>query len=292
MADTKITTVALGGVEYTKEEILKLDEVSLRGALHERTHHGIEVRIYPILAKWTGEPVENLGLAAQFLYDIWVEKGYPTEDEDIKWVKRYLDYAAQIRAGIKPEIPEINELPVPFTEEELKVVHKLIWGRRTSRGGWLKKEVPDELITQLLEAGRAAPVGCNLDEVRFVVLKTDEEKKLIRSDVPVDNGIIIVICYDKRPSRILKQDLPERVPQNRGFDCAAAGDHIGLMAQALGLTSVWLSDTLDGARRFKEAYGLHEELEVAMHIGVGWPAAGSIKSARVPLDYMIVKKDR
>ena len=291
MAEKEITKVILGGVEYTREDILKLDEVSHRGALHERAHHGIEVRIYPLIAKWTGEPVEDFGLAVQFLYDIWIEKGYPSGDEDILWVKRYLDYAAQIRKGIKPEIPELEEILVPFTEEELKVVHKLIWGRRTSRAGWLKKEIPDELVEKLLEAGRAAPVGCNLDEVRFVVLKTEEEKKLIRSDVPVDNGIIIVICYDKRPSRILKQDLPERVPQNRGFDCAAAGDHIGLVAQALGLTSVWLSDSLEGARRFKEAWGLPEELEVALHIGVGWPAAGSIKSARVPLDYMLVRKD-
>jgi len=27
-----------------------------------------------------------------------------------------------------------------------------------------------------------------------------------------------------------------------------------------------------------------------MHLGVGWPAAGSIKSARVPLEYMMVRK--
>jgi nitroreductase len=283
-------TYNIGGIQYTKDDIGKLDEVSLRGALHERVHHGIEVPIYPLVLNWKNEAVPNFGITAQILYEVWREKGYPDNDEDILWVKRYLDYAALIREGVRPEIPELDEFPVPFTEEELKVVHKLIWGRRTSRGGWAKKEVADELIEKILEAGRAAPVGCNLDEVRFVILKTEEEKKLIRSDVPVDNGVIIVICYDTRPSRIVRQDLPDRVPHNRGFDCAAAGDHMGLMAQALGLTSVWLSDSPGNGKKFKEAWGLPDALEVAMHLGVGWPAAGSIKSARVPLDYMIVRK--
>jgi hypothetical protein len=67
---------------------------------------------------------------------------------------------------------------------------------------------------------------------------------------------------------------------------------MGLMAQALGLTSVWLSDSPGGGKKFKEAWGLPEELEVAMHFGVGWPAAGSIKSARVPLEYMFVRKGK
>jgi nitroreductase len=283
-------TYNIGGVQYTKDDIRKLDEVSLRGALHERIHHGIEVPLYPMVLNWKNQAAPNFGITAQVLYDVWEEKGYPDNDEDILWAKRYLDYAAQIREGVKPEIPELDEFPVPFTEEELKVVHKLIWDRRTSRGGWAKREVSDELIEKILEAGRAAPVGCNLDEVRFVILKTEEEKKLIPSDVPVDNGVIIVICYDTRPSHIVRHDLPDRVPHNRGFDCAAAGDHMGLMAQALGLTSVWLSDTPGNGKKFKEAWGLPDELEVAMHLGVGWPAAGSIKSARVPLDYMIVRK--
>jgi nitroreductase len=293
MTTNEVTKVISGGIEYTKEDIKKLDEVSHRGLLHERIHHGIEVPIYPIVLKWKGEAIAGFGLQPQIVYDAWVEKGYPVTDEDLVWAKRYLDLAAQIRAGKKPHIPEIKEaLPIPFTKDELKVVHKLIWDRRTSRGGWLAKEVSDEVIAQICEAGRAAPIGCNLDEVRFVILKTEEEKKLIRSDVSTENGVIIVICYDKRPAAVVGQDRPERVPHNRGFDCAAAGDHMGLMAQALGLTSVWLSDSPGGGKKFKEAWGLPEELEVAMHFGVGWPAAGSIKSARVPLEYMFVRKGK
>jgi hypothetical protein len=34
---------------YTKEELWAMDVDSLRGILHERTHHTIEVKIYRIL---------------------------------------------------------------------------------------------------------------------------------------------------------------------------------------------------------------------------------------------------
>lgn len=282
-------TARVGGVDYTKEQIWEWDEVTLRGALHERTHHGIEVPIYPTVLRWQGKPIENFGSDAELLLEVWREKGYP-EDEDIKWTERYLEYAEQIRRGIKPEIPELSILPEPFTEEEMKVVRKLLWGRTSGRAGWAPVEVSDEIVRAVCDAGRAAPIGCNLDEVRFVVLRTDEEKKMIFSDVSVANAVIIVICYDKRPSRIVKQDLPDRVPHNRGFDCAAAGDHMGLMAHALGLTSVWLSDTPAHGQAFKEAYGLPEEFEVAMHIAIGYPAGGSIKSPRVPLDYMFYER--
>jgi len=279
-------TARIGGVDYTKEEILQWDEVTLRGALHERTHHGIEVPIYPTILNWSGKAIEFLGSDAELLLEVWREHGYP-EDEDILWADRYLGYARLIRQGIKPEIPEISRLPQPFTEEEMAVVKKLIWGRTSGRSGWAPIKVSEEIIRQICDAGRAAPIGCNLDEVRFVILRTEEEKKLIFSDVDIENSVIIVLCYDKRPSRIVKQDLPEKVPHNRGFDCAAAGDHMGLMAHALGLTSVWLSDTPAHGKAFKEAYGLPDEYEVAMHLAVGYPAGGSIKSPRVPLDYML-----
>ena len=54
---------------------------------------------------------------------------------------------------------------------------------------------------------------------------------------------------------------------------------------------VWLSDSPGHAAEFKKAYGLPEEFEVAMHLAVGYAAAGSIKSGRVPLKYMYYSRD-
>ena len=175
-------------------------------------------------------------LVSRLGFDVWREKEFTEDDPDIQWSKRYLALAEKIRAGEKPELDE--PMPTPFTGEEMAVVHKLIWERRSARSGWLDKEIPEEMIEKILEAGRAAPIGCNLDEVRFIVLRPAEEHRMIWSDVSTDNAVIIVICYDERPSHVIRQDRPESVPQNRGYDCAAACDHMLLMVNALGLSGV------------------------------------------------------
>ncbi len=288
MPEREITKVILGFREYTEEDIRQLDEASLRGLLHERTHHNIEVPLYPILRKWPGKPIAGFGMQAQIVFDAWRERRYSEDNPDIQWCKRYLEIAAQVRAGKKPDVDE--PLPEPFSEQEMEVVHKLLWGRRSVRD-WIDKPVTDEMIEKVLEAGRAAPIGCNLDEVRFIVLKTPEEKKMCWSDISTENAVIIVVGYDQRPSHVVGQDLPESVPQNVGFDCAAAGDHMLLMAHALGLGGCWLSKRGDSGKRFKEQWGLHDEnIEIAMHLAIGWSAIVPIKSARAPLEYYMIRK--
>jgi len=69
-----------------------------------------------------------------------------------------------------------------------------------------------------------------------------------------------------------------------------------LMAHALGLGAVWLSElkqtskTEDTGVKFRERYGLPEHYEVDVHIAVGWTAIGSIKSARPPLSEMVIRR--
>jgi nitroreductase len=286
---SETTKVISGGIEYTMEDLRNMDEVSLRGLLHERVHHGIEVPLYPLILKWKGRQIDGFGRHAQMIFEVWRERGFPEDDPAMQWTKRHLAIAEQVRAGEKPEVDE--PLPTPFTEEEMAVVHKLLWGRRSARGDWLDRPVPDDMIAQILEAGRAAPIGCNLGEVRFIVLKPPEETKMIWSDISTENAVIIVICYDTRPSHVVGQDRPVSVPQNRGYDCAAACDHMLLMVHALGLSGVWLSSTARTAMQFKERYGLPDHIEVAMHMAFGWSAMGTIKSARVPLEYMMIQRD-
>jgi nitroreductase len=278
--------------QYTRADLLQMDRTSLASLLRERTHHTIEVPLYPMLLKRHTGHVPNFGEQAQLVFDVYRERGFPEDGPDILWVKRYLEIAARIRDG---ETVEVHEpLPQAFTAGEMEVVERLIYGRRSVRD-WVDRPVPDWMIMKILDAGRMAPIGCNMGHVRFVILKDPEEKKLIWSDVPTKNAAaIIVVCHDTRASRIVGQDLV--VPQNPGFDAAAAADHMLLMAHALGLGAVWLSElrespkTMDTGKAFKERYGLPEHVQVDLHIAVGWPAMGTIKSARLPLQDMIIPK--
>lgn len=66
-----------------------------------------------------------------------------------------------------------------------------------------------------------------------------------------------------------------------------------LMAHALGLGGCWLSERhgdKDTAKMFKEKYGLPDYIEPDLHIILGYPAIGIIKSSRIPLKDMMIEK--
>jgi len=283
------TTVKGGFGEYTRGDLMKMEPIALRGLLHERTHHTIEVPLYPMLLKWQGRPMSNFGEQAQLCYDVWRARGFTDTAADIVWVKKYLAIAEQVRAGKKPHIDE--PLPAPFTPQEMAVVKKLIYGRRSYRD-YLDTPIPEEMLEIIMEAGRAAPIGCNLGHLKFILLRTPEEREMIWSDIPTHScGVIIVICHDKRVAATVGQD--KTVPQNAGFDAAAAGDHMLLMAHALGLGGCWLSErhgATDTAKIFKGKYVLPEHIEPDLHIILGYPSIGIIKSDRTPLKEMIIEK--
>ena len=281
----------LGGPTYKKEDLMKIDSELLRALLHERVHHNIEVPFYSLIRKWNGEAKPNFGLQAQLVFDVWKERGFTEDDEDIRWAEEYCELAKKVRAGEKIKWERLPHKP--FTDEQLEIIDRLIQERCSLRD-WIDKPIPDSMINKVLEAGRAAPIGCNLDELRFIVLKDSKEIEMIWSDIHVKNAVVIVLCYDKRISQVVGQD--KLVPQNPGYDAAAAADHMLLMAHALGLGGVWLSKlvdsekTKDTGKEFKKKYGLPEYIEVALHIAIGWPAMGTIKTKRMPLKNMIISQ--
>jgi nitroreductase len=274
--------------EYNREDLMEMDPVCLRALFRERIHHTIEVEIYPILLGIKEVP-PRFGMQAQIILDAWRERGFADNDPDFVWGKQYLELAAKIRAGEKVRIDE--PLPTRFTEQEMAVVHKLIWERRSIRDWIPNKEIPDDLIERILEAGRAAPNACNLCVVRFIVIRDPEKARMVWSDIPtpVDRCVLIVICYDRRVYETVGHD--RLVPHNMLLDCAAAGDHMCLMAHALGLGAVWLTCTEKTADRFKKKYGLPDYIEQALHIAVGWPAIASVKSLRMPLGEMMITNE-
>lgn len=275
--------------EYTRQDLMAMAPTCLRALFRERVHHTIEVEIYPILVG-DKEPTAIFGTQAQICWEVLVERGFPLDDPDLQWGKKYLELAAKIRAGEKVKIDE--PLPQAFNAQEMAAVKKLIWDRRSIRDWVQDKEVPDEMLEQIMEAGRAAPNGCNLNVVRFAVIKDPEEMKMVWSDIPTpaDRCAIIVICYDKAIYETVGHD--RLVPHNMMLDCAAAGDHMCLMAHALGLGAVWLTCTEKTAARFKKKYGLPDNIEQAMHLAIGWPSVASFKSLRMPLKDMMLTRGK
>ncbi len=266
----------------TEDELMEVDPVILRAIIHERTHHTIEVNMYRIMAGKLGVP-QNFGEAAEFLLDIWKRRGLPIDAPDIKWCLNYIGFARMLRTG--GELDLGTKLPKPFNDVEMKTVDKLIFERRSIRQ-FKDSPVPDDMIRKILKAGLYAPQGCNVGATRFIVLRDSKEFKLVRSDIPVENCVMIVVCQDMRMYKALGFD--ERVPQNIYYDAAAAADHICLMAHALGLGACWLTHGEETQKRLREYFGIHEYFVSRNHVVVGWPDEAPIKSQRMKLDEVIV----
>lgn len=270
---------------YTREDLMEMEPECLRALFRERIHHTVEVDLYPILLG-DKKARPKIGREPQLILDVWRERGFSDEAPDFEWGKAYLEIAEKLREGRDVRLDA--QIPVPFTEEEMETVRKLIWNRCSIRDWIPGKKVPDEMIEQILEAGRAAPTGCNLDVVRFVVIRDPAKAKMVWSDIPtpMDRCVLLVLCYDKRIYQTVGHD--KFVGHNQLLDAAAAADHMCLMAHALGLGATWLTCFEETARKFKEQYGLPAYIEQVCHIAVGWPAMGTIKSQRMPLKEMLI----
>jgi len=269
---------------YSRNELMEMDVDSLRGVLHERTHHTIEVMLYRILNGKLKKP-PRFGFQAKILLDIWRERGLPIDTPDIQWCMKNIDIAEKLNAG--EEVNLGTELPQPFEEEEITTVKKLLYERRSIRQ-FTKKQIPEKIIKEILYAGLMSPQGCNVDSRRFIILRNPEEWKLVQSDIPIENCVMILVCQDMRVYKTLRFD--EYVPQNIYFDAASAADHICLMAHALGLGACWLTHGEETQKRIREYFDLPETFVSRCHVIIGWPAEAPIKSQRMSLDDAIITK--
>ena len=275
MADLKIHG-------FSKDDLIAMDVGPLRSILHERTHHTIEVSLYRILDGKLKKP-DDYGAQAKFVLGVWKERGLPLDTPDLKWCTKYIEIADALNSGRKVKIEE--SLPEPFTGEEMAAVKKLLYERRSIRQ-FTERLVSKEIVRKVLHAGLMAPQGCNVDARRFIVLRRPEDWKLVLSDIPLEHGVMILVCEDMRSYQVLGFD--KRAPQNHYFDVACAADHICLMAHALGLGAVWLTHGEETQKRIRERFGLSETFYTRCHVMMGWPAEAPIKSLRMSLDDAII----
>lgn len=271
---------------YATEDLMRMDPAPLRAILHERTHHTIEVMIYRILNGKLRKP-PNFGSQAKLLLDVWKKRGLPTGTPDLQWCMKYVELADRLNAGKTVRLG--TRAYKPLTGQEMKAIKKLIYERRSIRQ-FTGRPVSDKMVRQILQAGLMAPQGCNVGSTRYIILRKPEEWKLVQSDIPIENGVMIVVCQDMSIYRALKFD--EHVPQNIYYDAAAAADHMCLMAHALGLGACWLTHGEETQKRLREHFGLPETLVSRCHLIAGWPDEAPIKSERMALDDVIIGKDK
>lgn len=161
-----------------------------------------------------------------------------------------------------------------------EAVMVLLKGRRSIRR-YRPDPVPDEMVEQLLEAGRWAPSASNRQPWAFVVVRDAGVRQAIAQHAAYhfirwahveEAPLLIVLCGDARHP-IYRQFLHE--------DIGLAGSQIMLQAKALGLGTCWIGG-LD-RKAIAGILKVPDHMEIVGLLTVGFPAEDPEPRERKPL---------
>jgi len=156
-------------------------------------------------------------------------------------------------------------MPAPLSPEALLA---LLRSRRSIRR-YRPEPVPEEMLQQILEAGRWAPSASNRQPWALIVVRDPEVRRKVAQNAAYyfvrwahveDAPLLIVLCGDAR-NAIYRQFLHE--------DVALAGCQMMLQAAALGLGTCWVGG-LD-RKAIADILRLPEHMEVIGLLSVGFP---------------------
>jgi nitroreductase len=137
--------------------------------------------------------------------------------------------------------------------------------RRRSIRKYKQDPVPDEIITQILEAARLAPSGSNRQPWHFIVVKDPEtKKKLGLHSWAAEAPVVLVGCIDPTEGRWYV------------IDGSIAFEHIVLAATNFGLGTCWMGRFLENLgetdERIKRVLDIPEHMRVLAVTPLGFPA--------------------
>lgn len=159
-------------------------------------------------------------------------------------------------------------------------VFEAVKERRSVRS-WEDREVEEQKLAQVLEAGRLAPSARNLQEWKFVVVRDDELRgRLVDAahgqQFVGDAPVVIVACAVEH-DHIMACGHPSHL-----IDVAIAIDHMTLAARELGLGTCWIG-AFD-QQKVREVLGIPGSVEVIELLPLGYPSAWPGPRPRKPLD--------
>lgn len=157
----------------------------------------------------------------------------------------------------------------------MNVIENML-NRHSYRGKYLNDPVPREDLQAILEAGLAAPSGCNKQTTSLIAVDDPALLQRLHAviDPPVGESAPAMICV-----------LTERIIayRDRTFyvqDYAAAIENMLIAIEALGYASVWveghITDVDQIGRQMADILGVPKNLELVCFLPVG-KAAETVK---------------
>ncbi len=161
---------------------------------------------------------------------------------------------------------------------------ELLRTRRSIRR-YRPEPVPDELLGQILEAGRLAPSAGNRQPWHFVVVRDPAILKEVAQHAAyyflrwahvAEAPLLIILCGEAK-SRHYRRFLHE--------DVALSGGQMMLQARSLGLGTCWLGGV--DRKAIGDILKLPEDVRVIGLLTVGFPAEDPPPTPRKPLEEIV-----
>ncbi len=265
--------------DLTREEYLALEPVEFRARFRERVHHTLEIQTYAAMhsGKQLSESQTN---RVKALIQIWEEKGLPKDTADYQWAAELVCFAEQSQAGKKVDLSRFA--PRKPSEADVQAFEAILYERRSVRH-WTDQDVPDEIIDKLMQAGLWAAHSCNLQSIRYLVVREKNDPGLFAgSDIP-GGPVHVVLLQDMR----VYNANPRNPVRNRLLDCGAAAQNIVLAAHAYGLGGCWLTFTDKMIERLNAHFNIPEDIKIVTYVDVGYPDQTPSAPRRLTLSEMI-----
>ena len=151
-----------------------------------------------------------------------------------------------------------------------------IFNRRSIRS-YENREVPEEVLTQILEAGRQAPSAANRQPIHFIVVKDNELKKNFSSlqfnSFIKEAPIVIVGCADVNSLLTGKWAV---------VDTAISMQSMVIAAWTLGVGSCWIGAFNE--EKVKETLKIPEKWKIIALITLGYPAEQPKQRKKKPIE--------
>ncbi len=158
--------------------------------------------------------------------------------------------------------------------------------KRYSVRAYKPDPVPDDLLAQVLEAGRLAPTAANRQPFRIIVIHTpgreDELRRIYPREWFPQAPIILCVCTVRAEAwRRAMYDGKSHAD----VDATIVMDHMVLAAADLGLGTCWIAAFDPAAAR--EVLGLPPEIDPALFTPLGYPDDAPRPRERRPLSELV-----
>ena len=138
--------------------------------------------------------------------------------------------------------------------------------RRFSVRKYRDKPVSAEMINSILEAGRVAPTGANLQPHRIILVQSKEGiGRLSMGAKTCGAPVAFIICSENKKSF----ERPFDGKSMSDIDASIVTDHMMLEATDLGLGSLWM--TYFDPEIIREKFNIPDNLEPVNILLVGYP---------------------